>query len=50
MESRAKLFGHAIHPILIVYPLAFLATALGYALMRRANTNDRAETTQPKEL
>jgi uncharacterized membrane protein len=27
MESRAKLFGHAIHPILIVFPLGLLATA-----------------------
>ena len=28
MESRAKLFGHAIHPILIVYPLGLLSTAV----------------------
>jgi uncharacterized membrane protein len=28
MESRAKLFGHAIHPILIVFPLGLLATAV----------------------
>lgn len=27
MESRAKLFGHAIHPILIVYPLGLLSAA-----------------------
>jgi len=27
MESRAKAFGHAIHPILIVFPLGLLATA-----------------------
>lgn len=27
MESRAKLFGHAIHPILIVFPLGLLGTA-----------------------
>lgn len=24
MESKAKLFGHAIHPVLIVFPLGFL--------------------------
>ncbi|HEX3245812.1 MAG TPA: DUF2231 domain-containing protein [Chloroflexota bacterium] len=28
MESRAKLFGHAVHPMLIVFPLGLLATAL----------------------
>lgn len=28
MESRAKLFGHAVHPILIVFPLGLLGTAV----------------------
>lgn len=28
MESRAKVFGHAIHPVLIVFPLGLLATAV----------------------
>ena len=28
MESKAKLFGHAIHPILIVFPLGLLGTAV----------------------
>ena len=28
MESKAKLFGHAIHPILIVYPLGLLSAAV----------------------
>lgn len=28
VESKAKLFGHAIHPILIVYPLGLLSTAV----------------------
>lgn len=28
MESRAKAFGHAIHPMLIVFPLGLLATAV----------------------
>jgi len=28
MESRARIFGHAIHPILIVYPLGLLSTAV----------------------
>lgn len=28
MESRAKIFGHAIHPILIVFPFGLLATGV----------------------
>jgi len=28
MEARAKLLGHAIHPILIVFPLGLLSTAV----------------------
>lgn len=28
MESRAKILGHAIHPILIVFPLGLLSTAV----------------------
>jgi len=28
MESKTKLFGHAIHPMLIVFPLGLLATSL----------------------
>ena len=28
VESKAKLFGHPIHPMLIVFPLGLLATAV----------------------
>ena len=28
MESRARLFGHAVHPMLIVFPLGLLTTAV----------------------
>ncbi len=28
MESRAKLFGHAVHPILIPFPLGLLSTSI----------------------
>ncbi|MFN2493150.1 MAG: DUF2231 domain-containing protein [Pyrinomonadaceae bacterium] len=28
MESKARIFGHSIHPILIVFPLGLLATAV----------------------
>jgi len=28
MESKVKIFGHAVHPILVVFPLGLLATAV----------------------
>jgi uncharacterized membrane protein len=28
MESRLKLFGHPMHPMLIVFPLGLLATSV----------------------
>ena len=33
MESRAKLAGHAIHPMLIAFPLGLLATAVLFDLI-----------------
>lgn len=33
MESKAKLFGHAIHPILIVFPLGLLATGVVFDII-----------------
>ncbi|WP_329048326.1 DUF2231 domain-containing protein [Amycolatopsis sp. NBC_01488] len=33
MESRAKVFGHPIHPILIVFPLGLLATAVVFDVL-----------------
>ena len=33
MESRAKLFGHAIHPILIVFPLGLLGTSVVFDII-----------------
>lgn len=33
MDSRAKLFGHPIHQMLIVFPLGLLATALVFDVM-----------------
>lgn len=30
MESRAKVFGHAIHPMLIPFPLGLLSTAVAF--------------------
>ena len=33
MESRAKFLGHAIHPILIVFPLGLLATGVVFDII-----------------
>ena len=30
MESTVKLFGHPVHPMLIVFPLGLLAASLGF--------------------
>ncbi len=38
MESKAKIFGHPIHPMLIVFPLGLLATSFFFDLIR-AGTN-----------
>lgn len=34
MESRAKLFGHPIHPMLIVFPLGLFVTSLIFDFIR----------------
>ncbi|HEX5506836.1 MAG TPA: DUF2231 domain-containing protein [Thermomicrobiales bacterium] len=39
MESRAKLAGHAIHPMLIAFPLGLLATALIFDIIFLATGN-----------
>ena len=39
MESRAKLFGHAIHPILIVYPLGLLSAAVIFDVIYLVTSN-----------
>ncbi len=41
MESRAKIFGHAIHPILIVFPLGLLSTAVIFDVIYLATGNGR---------
>jgi len=33
MQSRAKLLGHPIHPMLIVFPLGLLATAVAFDIV-----------------
>ena len=39
MESKAKAFGHAIHPIMIVFPLGLLATAVIFDVLYLATAN-----------
>jgi uncharacterized membrane protein len=39
MESKAKLFGHAIHPILIVYPLGLLSTGVIFDIIYLVTVN-----------
>jgi uncharacterized membrane protein len=39
MESRAKLFGHPIHQMLIVFPLGLLAMALVFDIIHFATAN-----------
>lgn len=40
MESKAKIFGHAIHPIMIVFPLGLLATAVIFDVIYLATANN----------
>ena len=39
MESRAKLAGHAIHPMLIVFPLGLLGMAVVFDILYMATGN-----------
>jgi uncharacterized membrane protein len=41
MESRAKLFGHPIHQMLIVFPLGLLATAVVFDILTMLTGNLR---------
>ena len=41
MESKARLFGHAVHPILVVYPLGLLSTAVVFDIIYLATSNPR---------
>ena len=39
MESKAKLLGHPIHPMLIVFPLGLLATAVAFDIVALAKSD-----------
>lgn len=41
MQARAKLFGHPIHQMLIVFPLGLLATSLVFDIAYHATSNGR---------
>src|SRR5690348_11333298 len=41
MQSRTKLFGHPIHPMLIVFPLGLLATSLIFDIIYLASGEGR---------
>ena len=44
MESRLKLFGHPVHPMLIVFPLGLLATALIFDILYVGTGNEDLAT------
>lgn len=44
MRSEASIKGHPIHPMLIVYPFAFLTGAFGFNLAAAASRNRELET------
>lgn len=44
MESKVKLFGHAIHPMLIPFPLGLLSTAVIFDLIFLFNRNSTFAT------
>jgi|SRR5688500_850940 len=41
MESRAKVLGHAAHPVLIVFPLGLLATAVVFDVVYLATSSSQ---------
>src|SRR5262245_11607693 len=41
MQSKARLFGHSIHQMLIVFPLGLLATSLVFDVVYEATGNGR---------
>jgi uncharacterized membrane protein len=44
MESHAKLLGHPIHPMLIVYPVGLLSAAVVFDLLYLATNNEQLAT------
>lgn len=44
MESKAKAFGHPVHPMLVVFPLGLLATSFFFDLIRIAGGGEGFST------
>lgn len=44
MESKAKAFGHPVHPMLVVFPLGLFATSLVFDLVRLAGGGEGFST------
>jgi uncharacterized membrane protein len=44
MESKAKVFGHPVHPMLVVFPLGLFATSLLFDLLRLAGGGEGFST------
>jgi len=44
MESRLKILGHPVHPMLIVYPLGLLSTAVAFDVFYIATGNEDLAT------
>lgn len=44
MESKAKAFGHPIHPMLVVFPLGLLATGVIFDILYLVTGNDAFPT------
>ena len=44
MESRVKLFGHPVHPMLIVFPIGLFATAVIFDILYLATRNPALTT------
>jgi uncharacterized membrane protein len=40
MDARARILGHPVHPMLIVFPLGLLATALAFDVVHFASHDD----------
>jgi hypothetical protein len=48
MESRAKIAGHPVHPMLVAFPLGLLGTAAIFDGIQKASGNERwSEAAQP---
>ena len=50
MESRAKVLGHPVHQILIVFPLGLLSTTVAFDALRLVTGNEKWSVASHKML